>query len=82
MNFAQSGTRIIEIMPYHSEQNTIPIVCRLSYPNELKPCVGYIYYTQSQLLNHSYWILPTPVNNDKNLLVNLTRVKLLFDALI
>ncbi len=81
MNFAQPGTTIIEIMPYRSEQSTVPIVCTLAHPDELKPCVGYIYYTQSQLLNLSYWILPTPVDSDRNLNVNLTRVKRLFDSL-
>jgi capsular polysaccharide biosynthesis protein len=81
MNFAQPGTTIIEIMPYRSEQSTVPVVCKLSHPNELKPCVGYIYYTQSQLLNHSYWILPTPIDSGRNLNVNLTRVKRLFDSL-
>ena len=82
MNFAQPGTTIIEIMPYDPEKSTVPIVCSLSHPDELKPCVGYIYYTQSQLLNLSYWILPTPVvGMSKNLNVNLTRVKRLFDSL-
>jgi hypothetical protein len=82
MNFAQPGTTIIEIMPYNPLQDPIPIVCSFSYPKELKPCVGYIYYTQSQLLNHSYWILPTPVDVDGNIAVNLTRVKRLFDSLV
>jgi hypothetical protein len=82
MNFAQPGTTIIEIMPYNYQMNTIPIVCSLSRPDELKPCVGYIYYTQSQLLNHSYWILPTLVNDQGNIDVNLSRLKQLFDSLV
>lgn len=81
MNFAQSGTIVIEIMPFRSQQSTIPVVCSLSDPKELKPCVGYIYYVQSQLLNHSYWILPTPVNEENNVYVNLNQVQELFDSL-
>jgi capsular polysaccharide biosynthesis protein len=81
INFAQPGTTIIEIMPYRPRQSTIPIVCSLDYPDELAICVGYIYYIQSQLLNHSYWILPTPVERG-NITVSLTRVKRLFDSLV
>lgn len=78
MNFAQPGTAIIEIMPYRADQSTVPIVCSSA---EVKPCVGYIYYTQSQLLNLSYWILPTQVEGDGNLQVNLTRAQRLLDLL-
>ena len=81
MNFAQPGTTLIEIMPYNPKQSTLPNVCTLNYPNEVKPCVGYIYYTQSQLLNLSYWILPTPADDQKNLNVDLSRIKRLFDSL-
>jgi len=81
MNFAASSTIIIEIMPFRSEQSTIPVVCSLSNPNELRPCVGYIYYVQSQLLNHSYWILPTPVGANDNLHVNLIHTQQLLDSL-
>ncbi|CAF1005139.1 unnamed protein product [Rotaria sordida] len=82
INYAQSQTTIIEIMPYRAEQNTAPVVCIFSKPDEVKPCVGYIYYVQAQLLNHTYWILPTEVDDEKNLHVNLTRVKRLFDSLV
>lgn len=78
MNFAQPGTTLIEIMPYRAQLTTVPIVC--SSP-AIEPCVGYIYYTQSQLLNLSYWILPTQVDADKNLHVNLTRIQKILDSL-
>lgn len=78
MNFAQPGTTLIEIMPYRADLTTVPIVC--SSP-ELKPCVGYIYYTQAQLLNLSYWILPTKADQDGNLHVNLTRIQKILDSL-
>lgn len=78
MNFAQPGTAVIEIMPYRADRSTVPIVCSST---EVKSCVGYIYYTQSQLLNLSYWTLPTQVEKDGNLYVNITRVQRLFDLL-
>ena len=82
INFAPSGTIVIEIMPYRSHESAVPVVCKMPPANQLKACVGYIYYTQSQLLNHSYWILPTAVDTDGNLNVNLTRVELLLNSLV
>ncbi|CAF4596316.1 unnamed protein product, partial [Rotaria magnacalcarata] len=82
INFASSGTTIIELMPYQLNATVVPVVCQMPKSNELKPCVGYIYYTQSQLLNQSYWILPTAVNNEGNLNVNLTRVQCLLNSLV
>ncbi|CAF1507136.1 unnamed protein product [Adineta ricciae] len=75
MNFAQSGTTLIEIMPYRSGTSSLPMTCSMFNPLDLKACAGYILYTQSQLLNQTYWILPTVVNNDGNMNVNLSRVE-------
>ncbi len=74
MNFAQSGTTVIEIMPYRSLTSSLPMTCSSFNPTDLKACAGYILYTQSQLLNQTYWILPTVVNNDGNMNVDLNRV--------
>lgn len=75
MNFAREGTTVIEIMPYRSSTSTLPMTCSMYDPRDLKACAGYILYTQSQLLNQTYWILPTVVNNDGNMHVNLARMK-------
>jgi capsular polysaccharide biosynthesis protein len=75
MNFAQSGTTIIEIMPYRSSTSSLPMTCSSFNPKDLKACAGYILYTQSQLLNQTYWILPTVVNDQGNMNVNLDRIK-------
>lgn len=81
INFAQSNTFIIEIMPFRQDKPSLPIVCANSNPNLLQPCVGYIYYVQSQLLNQSYWILPTVVDKESNVNVNMTKLELLFNSL-
>ena len=75
MNFAQSKTTVIEIMPYRSPTSTLPMTCSSFSPADLKACAGYILYTQSQLLNQTYWILPTVVNPDGNMNVDLNRMK-------
>jgi len=75
MNFAQSGTTLIEIMPYRSVTSSLPMTCSSFNPQDLKACAGYILYTQSQLLNQTYWILPTLVNDQGNMNVNLDRIK-------
>ncbi|CAF3498192.1 unnamed protein product [Rotaria sordida] len=82
MNFAPSGTIIIELMPYGSDKSSLPIVCSTFDPHTFRPCSGYSYYMQSQLLNQSYWILPTVVDKNGNLNVNLTRLQRLFDSLV
>ncbi|CAF1292602.1 unnamed protein product [Rotaria sordida] len=82
MNFAPSGTIIIELMPYRSDKSSLPIVCSTFDPHTFRPCSGYSYYMQSQLLNQSYWILPTVVDKNGNLNVNLTRLQRLFDSLV
>jgi capsular polysaccharide biosynthesis protein len=75
MNFAQSKTTVIEIMPYRSQTSSLPMTCSSFNPEDLKACAGYILYTQSQLLNQTYWILPTLVNNEGNMNVDLNRVQ-------
>ncbi|CAF3061485.1 unnamed protein product, partial [Rotaria sp. Silwood2] len=82
MNFAPSGMIIIELMPYRSDKSSLPIVCLVFDSNEFRPCGGYSYYVQSQLLNQSYWILPIVVDKYGNLNVNLTRLQQLFDLLV
>ena len=82
INFAPSGTIVIELMPYRSDKSSLPIVCSKFDPNKFTPCGGYSYYVQSQLLNQSYWILPTVVDKHANLNVNLTRLQRLFDLLV
>lgn len=62
MNFAQSGTKVIEIMPFRSESSSLPMTCSMFKPEDLKACAGYILYTQALLLNHTYWILPSVVD--------------------
>ncbi|CAF4329117.1 unnamed protein product, partial [Adineta steineri] len=42
MNFAQSGTTIIEIMPYRQESSVLPMTCSMFRPDDLKACAGYI----------------------------------------
>ncbi|CAF3414585.1 unnamed protein product [Rotaria sp. Silwood2] len=81
MNFAQSGTTIIEIMPYTSDTSSLPMTCSMFRPEDIKACAGYILYTQARLLNQSYWILPIVVNADKNLNVDTTRLQKLFDQI-
>ncbi len=81
MNFAQSGTTVIEIMPYRSDSSSLPMTCSMFRPEDIKACAGYILYTQARLLNQSYWILPTVVNTEGNLNLNIDRVKTLMDQL-
>ncbi|CAF1513838.1 unnamed protein product [Adineta steineri] len=81
INFSPSGTIIIEIMPYRSDKSSLPIVCSMFKPNAFKPCGGYSYYVQAQLLNQSYWILPNVVDSRTNVNVNITRLQQLFDSL-
>ncbi|CAF4101376.1 unnamed protein product [Rotaria sordida] len=75
INFAQSGTTLIEIMPFRSSTSYLPMTCSMFNPEDLKACAGYMFYTQSQLLNQTYWILPTLVNNQENMNVDLNRLK-------
>ena len=82
VNFARSGTIVIEIMPYKSDKSSLPIVCSMFDPTQFKPCGGYSYYVQSQLLNQSYWILSTAVDNQGNVNVNMTRLQQLFNSLL
>jgi capsular polysaccharide biosynthesis protein len=81
MNFAQSGTTIIEIMPYRSDSSSLPMTCSMFKPEDIKACAGYILYTQARLLNQSYWILPTLVNTEGNLNVDINRVQKLVDQI-
>jgi capsular polysaccharide biosynthesis protein len=81
MNFAQAGTTIIEIMPYRPEKSSLPMTCSMFRPENIKACAGYILYTQSQLLNQSYWILPFPVQLNGNLNVDTTRLQKLLDQI-
>ncbi|CAF3568737.1 unnamed protein product [Rotaria socialis] len=81
MNFAQSKTTIIEIMPFRSSASSLPMTCSMFNPTDLKACAGYILYTQSQLLNQTYWILPTVVNDQGNMNVDLNRLKKLLQKL-
>ncbi|CAF4428666.1 unnamed protein product [Rotaria sp. Silwood2] len=81
MNFAQSGTTIIEIMPYTSDTSSLPMTCSMFRPEDIKACAGYILYTQARLLNQSYWILPFVINADKNFNVDTTRLQKLFDQI-
>ncbi|CAF4284892.1 unnamed protein product [Rotaria magnacalcarata] len=81
MNFAQSKTTIIEIMPFRSSTSSLPMTCSMFNPTDLKACAGYILYTQSQLLNQTYWILPTVVNDQGNMNVDLNRLKKLLQKL-
>jgi capsular polysaccharide biosynthesis protein len=81
MNFAQSGTTIIEIMPYRSESSSLPMTCSMFDPKDIKACAGYILYIQARLLNQSYWILPTSVNIDGNFNIDINRVKKLIDQI-
>jgi hypothetical protein len=48
-------------------------------PENIKACAGYILYTQAQLLNQSYWILPFAVNTEGNLNVDTSRLQKLLD---
>ncbi|UJR11944.1 hypothetical protein I4U23_016122 [Adineta vaga] len=80
INFAPSGTTIIEIMPYKSNKSSLPIVCSMFDPNQFRPCVGYSYYIQSQLLNQSYWILPNTVDEQDNVNVDMNRLEQLFNS--
>jgi capsular polysaccharide biosynthesis protein len=81
MNFARPGTTIIEIMPYRLESSSLPMTCSMFRPDDLKACAGYIIYTQAQLLNHSYWILPTSVNADGNIQLDMARVNRLMQQI-
>ena len=80
INFAPSGTTIIEIMPYKSNKSSLPIVCSMFDPNQFRPCGGYSYYIQSQLLNQSYWILPNVVDEQDNVNVDMNRLEQLFNS--
>ena len=81
MNFAPSDTTVIEIMPYRSESSSLPMTCSMFQPEDIKACAGYILYTQARLLNQSYWILPTVVNPEGNLNVDMNRVQKLMDQI-
>ena len=81
MNFAQAGTTVIEIMPYRSNTSSLPMTCSMFRPENIKACAGYILYTQAQLLNQSYWILPFVVNQEGNLNVDTTRLQKLLDQI-
>ena len=81
INFAPSKTIIIEIMPFRSDKSTLPIVCSESDPNKFTPCGGYSYYVQAKLLNQSYWILPSVVDQQDNVNVNMTKLRSLFNSL-
>ncbi|CAF1193648.1 unnamed protein product [Rotaria sordida] len=81
MNFAQSKTTIIEIMPYKSSSSSLPMTCSMYRVDDLRACAGYILYTQARLLNQSYWILPIVVNDEGNLNVNITRLQKLLDQI-
>ena len=73
MNFAQSNTIIIEIMPFRSESSSLPMTCSMFKPEDIQACAGYIIYIQAKLLNHSYWILPSIVDQQGNIQLNLHR---------
>ena len=81
MNFAQSQATLIEIMPYRSSTSSLPMTCSMFNPADLKACAGYILYTQSQLLHQRYWMLPTVVNNQGNMNVDLNRIKKLLQQI-
>ena len=81
MNFAQSGTTVIEIMPYKHDSSSLPMTCSMFKVEDIKACAGYILYTQARLLNQSYWILPTVVNQEGNMNVDMGRVEKLFDQI-
>ncbi|CAF1114542.1 unnamed protein product [Adineta ricciae] len=81
MNFAQSGTTVIEVMPYRSGSSSLPMTCSMFRVEDMKACAGYILYTQAQLLNQSYWMLPFVVNGESNLNVDLNRVQKLLDQI-
>ena len=81
MNFAQSNTTVIEIMPYRVETSALPMTCSMFRADDLKACAGYILYTQSQLLNQSYWILPQVVNAEGNIHLNLNRIQTLLQQI-
>jgi capsular polysaccharide biosynthesis protein len=81
MNFAQAGTSVIEIMPYRAETSSLPMTCSMFRPENIKACAGYILYTQAQLLNQSYWILPFVVNVEGNLNVDTARLQKLLDQI-
>ncbi|UJR26157.1 hypothetical protein I4U23_007501 [Adineta vaga] len=57
------------------------MACSIFNPRDLKACTSYILYTQSQLLNQTYWILLTVVNNNGNMNVNLTGVEKLLQQI-
>ena len=81
MNFAQSGTTLIEVMPFRAETSSLPMTCSMYSPVDLKACAGYILYTQSQLLNQTYWIFPNLVNQQGNLRLDLQRLKILLQKI-
>ena len=81
MNFAPSSTTVIEIMPYRPDSSSLPMTCSMFRPEDIKACAGYILYTQARLLNQSYWILPTVVNTEGNLNVDINRVQKLMDQI-
>jgi hypothetical protein len=81
MNFAQSGTTIIEIMPFRSSTSSLPMTCSMFNPSDLKACAGYILYIQSQLLNQTYWILPNVVDGGGNMNIDLDRMRKLLQQI-
>ena len=81
MNFAQSGTTVIEIMPYRDTSSALPMTCSMFRVEDIKACAGYILYTQAALLNQSYWMLPFVVNGESNINVNISRVQRLLDQI-
>ena len=67
INFCPKGTAVIEIMPTYSNGKTIA-------------AADTIIWTQSVLLGHQYWRLPTaPVNYLGDVVVNITLVKKLLE---
>ena len=82
MNFSPSDTTVVEIMPYRADSSSLPMTCSMFKPEDIKACAGYILYTQARLLNQSYWILPTVVNSESNMNVDLNRVQKLMDQIL
>ena len=67
VNFCPKGTVVIEIMPTYSDGKTVA-------------AADTIIWTQSVLLGHKYWRLPTaPVNYLGDVVVNITLVKNILD---
>ena len=81
MNFSPAGTTVIELMPYRPATPSLPLTCSMFREDDLKACAGYILYTQSQLLNQTYWIFPHQTNAQGNFHVNLTRLATLLEKI-